>query len=42
MNFAIGLLLGIVISSVGFTGVAKLLDVCVVKVQAVAKEATKN
>ena len=42
MNFLVGIILGIVISSIGFAGVAKLLDYAVVKVQTVAKDATKE
>lgn len=40
-NFILGTLFGLVIASVGFSGVAKLLDNGVSKVQSVAKEATK-
>jgi len=38
MNFLTGVILGIVISTVGFTGVARILDHGVVAV----KEATKS
>ena len=40
-NFILGTLFALVIASVGFSGVAKLLDNGVSKVQSVAKEASK-
>ena len=37
----IGFILGIVVATVGFSGVAKMADQGVAKVQAVAKDAAK-
>jgi uncharacterized membrane protein YtjA (UPF0391 family) len=41
-NFLIGVVFGIVISTVGFSGIAHVADAGVAKVQAVTKEAIKN
>jgi len=40
-NFIFGVITGIVISTVGFSGIAHVADAGVAKVQSVAKEATK-
>jgi hypothetical protein len=40
-GFIIGTVFGIVICTVGFTGIARLFDNGVAKVQEVAKEASK-
>jgi capsular polysaccharide biosynthesis protein len=40
-NIFIGFILGLVVATVGFSGVARILDSSVSKVQEVAKEAAK-
>jgi hypothetical protein len=40
-GFIVGTIFGIVICTVGFTGIARLFDNGVAKVQEVAKEASK-
>jgi hypothetical protein len=40
-NFIVGTVFGVVIATVGFTGVARMLDHSVAKVQSVAKEAAQ-
>jgi hypothetical protein len=40
-NLLIGFVLGLVVSTVGFSGVARILDTGVTKVQEAAKEAAK-
>ena len=41
VKFAVGFVLGIVVATVGFSGVAKMMDSGVQQVQSVAKEAAK-
>jgi uncharacterized membrane protein YtjA (UPF0391 family) len=41
-NFLVGVVAGIVISTVGFTGIAHVADAGVAKVQAVTKEAVNK
>jgi hypothetical protein len=40
-NLLIGFILGLVVATVGFSGVARILDTGVVRVQEAAKEAAK-
>jgi len=40
-NFIVGTVFGIVICTIGFGGVARLVDAGVIKVQEVAKKATE-
>jgi hypothetical protein len=40
-NFIFGIIFGIVVASVGFTGVAKMLDTGMEKVKAVAHDQVK-
>lgn len=42
MRFLAGIIVGIVISTIGFSGVAKLLDNGVDKVKQVSQEQVKN
>ena len=42
VKFSLGFVLGIVVATVGFSGVAKMADQGVAKVQEVAKDATKE
>jgi uncharacterized membrane protein YtjA (UPF0391 family) len=41
MGYVITFVLGIVVATVGFTGIARIADTGVAKVQAVSKEAAK-
>ena len=41
MNFILGILLGIIIATVGFSGIAKLADRAVEKTKAVVQEQVK-
>lgn len=40
-NFVIGTIFGIVVATVGFSGIARIADTGVTKIQGVAKEAAK-
>jgi len=40
-NLLIGIVIGIIIQSVGFSGIAKILDNSVTKIQTFAKESAK-
>jgi len=40
-NFIIGTIFGLVIATVGFTGIARMLDAGVTKVQEYSREAAK-
>jgi uncharacterized membrane protein YtjA (UPF0391 family) len=40
-NLLIGFVLGLIVATVGFSGVARILDTGVTKVQEAAKEAAK-
>jgi uncharacterized membrane protein YtjA (UPF0391 family) len=40
-KFIVGFVLGVVVATVGFSGVAKMADQGVAKVQSVAKDAAK-
>lgn len=42
IKLIIGFILGVVVATVGFTGLAKMADKGVAKVQEVSKEATKS
>ena len=41
MQLLIGIIIGIVVANIGFTGLARVLDNGVQKVQSVSKEAVK-